>query len=40
MCRFFGIKYKNPTMTEEEAKSFIKVASLEEWKRHMELHIS
>jgi len=27
-------------MTEEEAKPFIKIASLEEWKRHMELHIA
>jgi alkaline phosphatase len=40
MCEFFGIKYTNPTMTEEEAKPFIKVASLEEWKRHMALHIA
>ncbi len=40
MCEFFGIKYKNPTMTEEEAKPFIKTASLEEWKRHMELHVA
>ena len=40
MCEFFGIRYKNPTMTEEEAKPFIKTASLEEWKRHMELHIA
>jgi len=40
MCRFFGIKYKNPTMAEEEAKPFIKAMSPEEWKRHMELHIS
>lgn len=40
MCEFFGLKYKNPTMTEEEAKPFIKAASLEEWKRHMELHIA
>ena len=40
MCEFFGIRYKNPTMTEEEVKPFIKVASLEEWKRHMELHIA
>jgi alkaline phosphatase len=40
MCEFFGIKYTNPTMSEEEAKPFIKVASLEEWMRHMELHIA
>ncbi len=40
MCKYFSIKYKNPTMTEKESKSFIKVASSKEWKRHMELHIS
>lgn len=40
MCQFFGLKYQNPTMSEEEAKPFIKTASLEEWKRHMELHIA
>lgn len=40
MCKFFGIQYQNPTMTEEEAKPFIKTASLEEWRRHMELHIA
>jgi len=40
MCKFFDIKYKNPTMTEEEAKPFIKTASLEEWRKHMELHVA
>ncbi|MFN3480948.1 MAG: alkaline phosphatase [Thermodesulfovibrionales bacterium] len=40
MCKYFGIKYKNPAMTEEDAKSFMKVASIEEWTRHMDLHIS
>jgi hypothetical protein len=30
MCKFFDIKYKNPTVTEEEPKPFIKTASLEE----------
>lgn len=40
MCKFFGIKYQNPAMTEEEAKPFIKTASLEEWRRHMERHIA
>jgi alkaline phosphatase len=40
MCDFFGIKYKNPTMSEEEGKPFIKIVSLEEWKRHMALHIA
>lgn len=40
MCKFFGIKYQNPAMTEEEAKPFIKTASLDEWRRHMERHIA
>jgi alkaline phosphatase len=40
MCKFFGIQYQNPTITEEEAKPFIKTASLEEWRKHMELHIA
>ncbi|MCX8117761.1 MAG: alkaline phosphatase [Desulfobacterota bacterium] len=40
MCKFFGIRYQNPTMTEEEAKPYIKTATLEEWRRHMELHIA
>jgi len=40
MCEYFGIRYTNPTMTEEEAKPFIKIASLEEWMRHMELHVA
>jgi alkaline phosphatase len=40
MCEFFGLKYENPTMTEEEAKPFIKTVSLMDWKRHMELHVA
>jgi alkaline phosphatase len=40
MCEFFDIKYKNPTMTEEEAKAFIKTVSLSDWIRHMELHVA
>lgn len=40
MCKFLGIRYQNPTMTEEEAKPYIKTASLDEWRRHMELHIA
>jgi alkaline phosphatase len=40
MVEYFGIKYKNPTMTEEEAKSFIKTASLKDWAKHMELHVA
>ncbi|PKN64570.1 MAG: alkaline phosphatase [Deltaproteobacteria bacterium HGW-Deltaproteobacteria-15] len=40
MCKFFGIQYKNPTMTEEEAKPLIKTASMRDWERHMEMHIA
>jgi alkaline phosphatase len=40
MCRFMGVKYKNPSMTEEEAKSHIKTASVAEWEKHMRLHIA
>lgn len=40
MCEFFGLKHKNPTMTEEEAKPFIKTASLSDWIKHMELHVA
>ncbi len=40
MCKYFGIKYKNPVMTEKEARSYIKISSLTEWQRHMKLHIS
>jgi alkaline phosphatase len=40
MCEFFGINYKNPTMTEEEAKPFIKTVSLRDWIEHMELHVA
>ena len=40
MCEFFSIKYKNPAMTEEEAKPFIKTVSLKDWEKHMELHIA
>lgn len=40
MCKFFDLRYQNPTMTEEEAKPFLKTATPEEWRRHMELHIA
>jgi alkaline phosphatase len=40
LCKFFVIRYRNPTMTEEEARPFIKTASLDEWRRHMEMHIA
>jgi alkaline phosphatase len=40
MCKFFGIKFKNPTMTEEEAKPLVKTVSMRDWERHMKLHIA
>jgi len=40
MCTFFNVTYKNPTMTEEEARPFIKQASLRDWLRHRELHVT
>ncbi|HOV90370.1 MAG TPA: alkaline phosphatase [Syntrophorhabdaceae bacterium] len=40
MCRYFGIKYKNPSLNEDQARSYIKVASLEDWQNHLKLHIS
>jgi len=40
MTKYLGIKFENPKMTEDEAKSFIKTASMEEWLNHLKLHIS
>ena len=40
MTRYFGIKYENPKMTEEEAKRYITALTPEEWRRHLELHIA
>jgi alkaline phosphatase len=40
MCRYFGISFKNPSMTPEQAKPFVKTASASEWQRHMKNHIS
>jgi alkaline phosphatase len=40
MCRFMGVKYKNPSMTEEQAKPHIKTTSVAEWNNHMKLHIA
>lgn len=41
MCAFLRITYENPKMSEEEYRS-LKIAkiTLEEWKRHLELHIA
>ena len=40
ICRYFGISYKNPSMTPEQAKPFIKTTSISEWQNHMKNHIS
>ncbi|GER93138.1 alkaline phosphatase [hot springs metagenome] len=40
MCDYLGIKHRNPSMSENEAKPLIKTASWDEWLRHMELHIA
>ena len=40
MCRYFGISHRNPSMSPEQAKPFIKVASVREWQRHMGRHIA
>ncbi len=40
MCRWLGIYYENPKMTEEEAKRYIPIVTAEEWKKHLLLHIA
>ncbi|MGC8769282.1 twin-arginine translocation signal domain-containing protein [Calditerrivibrio sp.] len=40
MTKFFKINYKNPQMTAEEARSFLKSVSMKEWQEHLRLHIS
>jgi alkaline phosphatase len=40
MCSYFGLKFKNPSMTEEEAKPLAKTVSRRDWQRHMKLHIA
>jgi alkaline phosphatase len=40
MCRYFGVSHRNPAMSAKEAEPFIKSASLEEWQRHLRLHIA
>lgn len=40
MMKFIGYNFKNPSMTEEQAKSFIKSISMKEWQEHLKLHIS
>lgn len=40
MCHYFGIKYRNPRMSQKEAVTHIKPINLTQWMRHMELHIT
>jgi alkaline phosphatase len=40
MCRHFGISHKNPSITPEQAKPYIKTATAAEWQRHMKSHIA
>jgi len=40
MCKFFHVRFTNPTMTSTAAKPYIRTASREEWERHLRLHVS
>lgn len=40
MCRYFGVRHRNPAMTTEQAQPFIKTVSAMEWQHHMKRHIS
>lgn len=40
MCRYFGIRHANPVMNERQAASYLKVASEQEWREHLRLHIT
>jgi alkaline phosphatase len=40
MCKFFHVRFINPTMTSSAAKAYIRTASREEWERHLKLHVS
>lgn len=40
MCKFFHVRFTNPTMSAKAAKPYIKVVSREEWARHLRLHVS
>lgn len=40
MCRYFGIRNKNPLMTPAQAQPFIKSASASEWQLHLKSHIA
>jgi alkaline phosphatase len=40
ITKHMNIKFENPKMTEEQAKEYIKTVSLDEWAKHLSLHIS
>ena len=40
MCKFFHVRFTNPTMTSSAAKPYIRTASREDWERHLRLHVS
>ncbi len=40
MCNYLGVDYINSKMTRQEAVALIKPITKDEWKRHLELHIS
>lgn len=40
MCKYFGVSHRNPSMTSAQARSFLKTASADEWRRHLRLHIA
>jgi alkaline phosphatase len=40
MCKFIGIKYKNQSMSEQEAKAYSRTVASRDWEQHMRLHIT
>jgi alkaline phosphatase len=40
MCRYFGVRHRNPSMTAQQAQSFYKSESAREWKLHLTKHIA
>lgn len=40
VCKYLGIKHTNPKMNRQDAVTYAKVINTDEWKKHLELHIS
>jgi alkaline phosphatase len=40
MCDYFNVRYKNPSMSAQAAKSYNQTLSAEAWQHHMKLHVS